>query len=201
MKLFITLFLTTLIAAAATTAADPSTLPTTTQATTAPVVRSYEEALHGMSHDYLVLTNRSIFMKGMQTVDPFFKPAPPPPPPPGLFTEQESTMEFNGATRADQNRAAFFENTATHEYLIRPAGESIAHGKILAITLDSIDYELNGRTSTIMLGQTLDGSDGPIMAGAPSLSMAATQPVGTFTGPQAAMLEQLRQKRLKELGQ
>jgi len=200
MKLLTALFLTALIAAVAA-AADSSTLPTTTQAaTTAPVVNPYE-ALHGMSHDYLALTNRSIFKKGMQTVDPFAPLTPPPPPRPDIYTVQESALEFNGATRADENRAAFFENTSTHEVLTRHVGDSVARGKILAITLDSIDYQVNGQTSTILLGQTLDGQDGPSMASAPSISMSSTQPSGTFTGPQAAMLEQLRQKRLKELGQ
>ena len=205
MKLLTPLFLTALIAAVAAAADSPSlsttTLPTTTQAaTTAPMVNPYE-ALHGMSRDYLVLTNRSIFKKGMQTVDPFAPTTPPSPPPPSIYTVQESALEFNGATRADENRAAFFENTSTHEVLTRHAGDFIARGKIVAITLDSIDYQVNGRTTTILLGQTLDGEDGPSMASAPSISMSSTQPAGVFTGPQAAMLEQLRQKRLKELGQ
>jgi hypothetical protein len=198
MKPLTVLLLTALIAAVAA-AADPSTLPTTTQATVTPP--NPYEALHGMSPDYLVLTNRSIFKKGMQTVDPFAPTTPPVPQPPSVYTVQESSLEFNGATRADENRAAFFENTSTHEVLTRHAGDFVADGKILAITLDSIDYQVNGRTTTIMLGQTLDGEDGPSMASAPSISLSSTQPSGTFTGPQAAMLEQLRQKRLKELGQ
>ncbi len=201
MKSFIFTFITALIAATALGAAAASTtLPTTTQAsTTAPTTNPYE-ALRGMTPDYLVLTNRSIFMKGAQIVDPFRQDAQPTPPEPVHYVA-ESSLEFNGATRADDNRAAFFENTSTHEVMMKHVGDSIARGKILSITLDTLQYQADGRITNVAIGQTLDGSLGPSMSSAPSISMNTTQPVGNFTGPHADMLEQLRQKRLKELGQ
>jgi hypothetical protein len=201
MKFFIYTFLITMTALAAIAAAASTTLPTTMHTvSTAPTTNPYE-ALRGMTSNYLVLTQRSIFKKGAQDVDPFADTSAPVTPPPIIHTVAESSLEFNGATRADNNRAAFFENTSTHEVLMRHAGDALARGKILNITLDSIDYLADGRTSTIMIGQTLDGSAGPGLASAPSLSLSSTQPTANFTGPNADVLERLRQKRLKELGQ
>jgi hypothetical protein len=202
MKKSTTLILTSLLAAASFGATSSTTLPTTTQAyaaTPAPTTNPYL-ALRGMSADYLVLTHRSIFKKGSQTTDPFAPTTPVLPPAP-IRTVAESSLEFNGAMHADASWTAFFENTSSHDVFVKHEGDIIARGKITAITLDSIDYETNGRQNTIALGHTLDGSEGPGLASAPSLSLSSTQPSANFTGPNAEVLERLRQKRLKELGQ
>lgn len=204
MKKSTTTILTALLAAASFGATSSTTLPTTTQAsatTPAPTTNPYL-ALRGMSADYLVLTNRSIFKKGSQSTDPFAPTTPVLPPPPIQRTVAESSLEFNGAMHADASWTAFFENTSSHDVLIRHTGEDIARGKITSITLDSINYLAAGRQTTVLLGQTLDGSEGPGLSSAPSLSLSSTQPSNTpFSGPNADVLERLRQKRLKELGQ
>jgi hypothetical protein len=202
MKKSTALILTTLLAAASFGATASTTLPTTTQASAAPAPTTNPYlALRGMSADYIVLTNRSIFKKGSQMTDPFAPTTPLPPPRPQPYTPAESSLEFNGAMHADASWTAFFENTSNHDVFVKHEGDNIARGKITAITLDSIDYETNGRQNTIALGHTLDGSEGPGLASAPSLSLSSTQPSANFSGPNADVLERLRQKRLKELGQ
>ena len=205
MKKLTTTVLTALLAAACFGATGSTTLPTTTQASITPAVPTTNPylALRGMSADYLVLTNRSIFKKGSQITDPFAPTTPLPPTKPPTYTVAESSLEFNGRDarrrKLDRLFRKYFPATMSSS---RHTGEDIARGKIVGITLDSVNYTAGGKQSTVLLGQTLDGSEGPGLSSAPSLSISSTQPSNTpFTGPNADVLERLRQKRLKELGQ
>src|ERR1700744_2447974 len=101
--------LTALLAAASFGATGSTTLPTTTQAsaTTPPPTTNPYLALRGMSADYLVLTNRSIFKKVSKITNPFEQPTQTAPVKPPVYTVAESSLEFNGAMHADASWTAF----------------------------------------------------------------------------------------------
>jgi hypothetical protein len=110
----------------------------------------------------------------------------------------ENVMVFNGASNANGQLVAFIENTSLNSIARFQVGDSVATGKIIAITLDQLDYSVNGRVTHVMLGQNLSGIDTQVLT---------TQPVtggpGATSGPAGgsdSVLERLRLRRLKELG-
>ena len=151
MKKSTTLILTALLAAASFGATTSTTLPTTTQASAAapaPTTNPYL-ALRGMSADYIVLTNASIFKKGSQMTDPFAPATPPLPPPRPQPYPSLRALSNSMAMHADASWTTFSKILPTTMFSSKHEGDNIARGKITAITLDSIDYETNGRQNTI----------------------------------------------------
>jgi hypothetical protein len=212
---------------AATTA--PSTGPTTSSSptTTAAVDRlqAFRDrfqrpqqpprtvgAAKPLPRDFNLLVSRSVFVHGPQRI--FEGPEVPPTTQPGNSSFQpsrpERTLLFNGSTRTEGEWVAFIEDTVASRVLKLKVGEPIARGKVTAITLSSLNYDANGKSTLVAIGQNLDGesaapsSTQPSLAGAPSTGPGGSQggPGASpgLSGPANDMLERLRQKRLKELG-
>jgi hypothetical protein len=209
-----TLALTLALAAAATgqtmPVEAPSTQPTTfpaTQPTTLPATMPAKPVVSRITGteipappaEYGVLTNRTVFMKTR---------IPPPPPVPSTqpvntapVARPEATMVFNGVTNVDGVGYALFEDTAAGKVLGFRVGDAIASGKITAITLDGLEYESNGVTRRILLGQTLEGGEAPDLASRATVSGGLTTQPSTGNGAEDPILKMLRERRRRELGQ
>jgi hypothetical protein len=136
--------------------------------------------------EFYLLTERSIFIKGRQTVYSGSDDG-------GGHSgaaKTEDTQIFNGATNTDFEMKAYIEDTTSGTINEFKVGDSIAKGKIVDITLDSLEYESGGKKTKVLIGQNLSGVD---MVGSETVSSA---PVG----PQSDIIERMRRRRLEELG-
>ena len=172
-----------------------------------------------ITKEFYPVLSRSIFIKGRQEVferDTSIRYRPPEPATQVASTEPttapapwtpESTLVFNGASDADGQLVAFIENSALNTIGRFHLGEAVAQGKVAAITLDSLDYQAGTRVTHVMLGQNLQGIDMQVLTTQPVSS--TTTPTGSATtqdssgsgGAPDSVLERLRLRRLKELGQ
>jgi hypothetical protein len=131
-----------------------------------------------VSADYEVVMNRSIFLKGTQTTtdgDRGLSQAS------GSASAPERSLVFNGVTRGD-NAMAMVENIETHEVLKLRVGDPISRGKVVAITLSNLDYEVDGVVTRVGFGETLSGGaptadNSPAETGAPGTTQPSNLPV------------------------
>lgn len=146
-----------------------------------------------ISKDFAALLTRSVFLKGKQAVveaTPSTGPALP-------VTEAvhpQRNLVFNGVTESDA-AVALLEDATTHRISKLHMGESIAGGKILAIALDSIQYESGGKVLHIQIGQNLEGGTTTPTSGP---AVFATEGASTGAGG-GSVLEQMRRRRQQEL--
>ena len=131
----------------------------------------------------------------------------------------EQDIVLRGVSQQGDRWVAFFENLQSGITTRVEKGEDVARGRVTDITLDKIEYELNGQAVPVAVGQTLDGGtpEAPVDYGAfqEFISSEPTIPEGeTGTGPssgtaaeeggeptedEAAILEQLMRQREEEL--
>ena len=195
--------------AATQPATSPSTLPATSpSATTAPSVPRNGAAASssnpkGLPPAYGIFTTRSLFMKGHVPPPGSNNTAPPQPAPPSNSSSRTlQNIVFDGATNADGEIVAMFEDTVAGKIIQAKAGDAVAGGKITAVSLDSVTYESAGRTTRVMIGQTLDASETPLLTSRGTITDTGSGPTtAPVVGNVNDMLEQLRAKRRKELGQ
>jgi hypothetical protein len=144
-----------------------------------------------MPQDFEILNYRNIFYKGhLPSPDNANRPAAAVIAPHTL----ETVLMFNGVTITDGKPTAFLENTDQGTVMQVHVGDAVAQGKIVAIALDSLEYQLNGQAQLthVLIGQNLAGSNS-------WGTVAASQPSSTGSASADAMLEKLRQKRQAEL--
>jgi hypothetical protein len=108
-----------------------------------------------LPRDFNLLVSRSVFVHGPQRI--FEGPEVPPTTQPGNTSFQpsrpERTLLFNGSTRTEGEWVAFIEDTVASRVLKLKVGEPIARGKITAITLSSLNYDANGKSTLVAIGQ------------------------------------------------
>jgi len=149
--------------------------------------------------DYEVVVERNIFSRSRGrpreragTQDPQAPPRP------------ERYIVLRGVVQQGEELIAFLEDGRTGVTSRARIGDAIASGRLSGITLDSVQYESDGQTATIEIGKNLVG--GGSAAASPfdlfEAPGAATSEEGaTAGGNEAAILERLRQKRERELGE
>jgi hypothetical protein len=111
----------------------------------------------------------------------------------------ENVMVFNGASNANGQMVAFIENTSLNSIARFQVGDSVATGKITAITLDQLDYSVNGRVTHVLIGQNLFGVDTQVLTTQAVVGNSGAATSGPAGGADS-VLERLRLRRLKELG-
>jgi hypothetical protein len=167
--------------------------------------------------DYALLLHRSIFIKGNQNsvVDPGANGGRGPttaPIGPTDTARPERNLIFNGVTESDAE-VALVEDVGAHKVNKLHVGDTIASGKITRITFDSLDYEANGKVTTVQIGENFEGSSAFPTSG-PSVYTAASPSGGTTSGSSAgggsaagaapavnpSVLERMRQRRMQETG-
>ena len=125
----------------------------------------------------------------------------------------ERDIVLRGVSQQGDRWVAFFENLQSGVTSRAQKGDEIARGKVQAISLDQVEYELNGQVVQVAVGQTLDGGtpEAPVdysafqeyMSSAPGGSSAEpstdTEEGGEPSADEAAILEKLKRQREKEL--
>jgi hypothetical protein len=170
---------------------------------------------------YGAMLNRSIFIKGRQIVydnhpdpDRVRSPFPSSGATPPSYVGVENVLVFNGASNANGQLVAFIENTGMNQIARYHVGDPVgqgAQGKVAAITLDSMDYQIGARVTHVNLGQNLNGQDvliqttQPVAEGsAPGAASTSTTQGATPSGGPGSLdevMRRLRERRMKELGQ
>jgi hypothetical protein len=153
-------------------------------------------AIKPLASDYVVLKHRSIFIHGEQTHDT--DDARPATDSSTSVARPQAVLIFNGVARVNDQLAAFFEDTDSHEVVIRHQGDALAQGRVTNITLDSIDYDAGGHVTHVALGQSLDGGNGTSLADQPTGSFSGNS--GSSSGSGDSVLDRLRRRRQQQLG-
>jgi hypothetical protein len=97
-----------------------------------------------MAEDFVPLTQHSIFFKGI-----FNPPAAPP---------RATVLVLHGCASTDGRLTALLEDTETNRRMLVHEGDAIAGGRIMAITLDYLEYQSqSGRRHHVSVGQNLTG--------------------------------------------
>ncbi len=152
---------------------------------------------HAMDENYAVLTRRSIFIKGIQSVRIFTtSPTTDRATSTAPTVDPDASLVFNGVTRTDESIVAFIEDTTTSTVRVVHVGDAVGHGTISAITIDSLQYESRGRTTTVRIGQSLLAMDRTATATQPT---ASTDAAPTAPAAISDVEARLRRRRLEEL--
>ena len=173
-------------------------------AATTPVQPSFDR--------YQVLLSNNIFVRDRQRWDRD-RTGPSGPP----LTPEEATA-LRGVVRQGEGEKAtyfvFLEDVRTQQTTKMHVGDPVCSGKLVNPTLDSVDYLKNGVAKRILVGQNLTGKEAalpqPAQPAEDNGNASTLQPVARGAGASPAskssplspeqILEQMRLKRLKELG-
>lgn len=154
---------------------------------------------------YKVLAERNIFLRDRSPRAHSTRAAAAPVYP--VYPDEHYTV-LTGIVRQAEVYVAFLEDTRTGVTSRARADGPVAQGRIVRITLNYVEYEKNGRTVKVDVGESLEGaSPAQRSAPAPSVTIGATSdssagtppPGGTGAEDERAILERLRQRRQKEL--
>jgi hypothetical protein len=153
--------------------------------------------------DYRLILSRNIFSRtrtapGREGRGGFVRPT---------RTTAESFLVLRGVGMQDELRIAFVEDTRSGQSYRVAAGKSLGGGVIRSVSLDGVEYVLNGASRTVNIGETLTGvpagsvasSSQPATAGA-GLAAATSQAAPPASGPSSVndLIERMRQRRLQE---
>ncbi len=128
---------------------------------------------------------------------------PPPAPDPESYYLLKGIVQENGAF------IGFLEDTRSGEILRVHEGDKAARGVIKALSLDSIEYQLEDRTMTVTMGHDLQGGQGAVtmsqlsewlQTSSPAPQQGTTQP-SSPSGDDADVLRQLMERRKQQIGQ
>lgn len=157
---------------------------------------------------YQVISSQNIFVKDRRP-RPTFTPSNngfiPRPAPYSVVLTGIGLLE--GDDPQESQTVAFFEDSRTGGTTRATIGQALDGGKIVAISLDSVEYEKNGTRRRITVGRDLAGAVNVVSASGSMTrpaDTASTQPTtGPSTGDPAvdAIMERLRQKRALEMRQ
>jgi hypothetical protein len=141
---------------------------------------------------YQILIKRNVFSKsrGREREEARIAAQKPPPPKP------EAETVLIGVAEKDGQLVAFLENTKTGAVQKVRKDDPVARGKVVAITLNSIEYECEGKTLVVGTGSNLEGG-APVKGGEPGKTAASAAAPGS--GDAGSVLERLRRKRLEEM--
>jgi len=133
-----------------------------------------DPAMRPMTETYRIVLSRSIFSKDHRpAVAKVLSVATTRPDVASSASGPEASFVLNGVAIEDDVVTAFFEQTADHQIVRTRTGESIARGVINAITLDGVDYVVDGKSSHVSIGQSLDGGTAVIVSSPSSAAPSA----------------------------
>ena len=163
-----------------------------------------------MDPSFTVLLERSMFSKDGRSRTAAPPPSTAPAAPPVRVLSPEQSNVFRGVLCPDEEYVAFIQNVQTDQVSVLKAGDEIAGGRIVAITLDTLNYASGGKVLEIRLGQNLAGETAA--AGTTASTSTTAAATGTSTGATASTpsspsdpalqsaAERMRQRRLQEGG-
>jgi hypothetical protein len=153
--------------------------------------------------EYRVVVAKNIFVRNRSSrreEGPVRQPAPPPP--------AERYIVVRGAVQQGKESLAFLEDVRTGTTSVLRAGDAVASGHLTTITLDYVEYESDGVTRTVKIGQNLEADVPSPMSLSASSEAVGSSPVplsgmaeGEPTSEAAAtIMERLRQRRQEQVG-
>ncbi|MGD0768863.1 MAG: hypothetical protein ABSB42_11820 [Tepidisphaeraceae bacterium] len=159
--------------------------------------RRNEPAQPNLPTIYEEVGARNIFVKGNQRPPRQEAPGLPGPLPPS-----PTQLVLTGVAVADNGKLAFLEDQQESTITRVKVGDAIAAGKIVNITLDSLEYQdAGGKIVRVFVGYNLAGGDVWGVANAGATTQASTQPQRTGPrGPNESMEDYLRRRRAAESG-
>lgn len=169
---------------------------------------------------YRLLADRNIFVRDRRVPRPVYHGPSEPAPTPHAGRH----MVLTGTARQRDEFIAFFEDSRTGRTLWAQIGDSLLDGRIEAITLNGVEYESDGTTTTVKIGYSLSGEPAPpppaltrevstppsqpepdeTQATAPAPGPEEGKPEASSPTPASALteiLERMRQRREQELKQ
>jgi hypothetical protein len=143
---------------------------------------------------------RNIFVKGDQST-PEPQELPPQPPQQFVNTPAATQLLLTGVAITDYGKIALLENQQEFTVIRVKIGDPIADGKVVDITLDSLEYQNRaGRIIRVEIGYNLAGGEVWGAAGSASSPGSSTQPAsGAPRQPGESMEDYLRRRRASEL--
>jgi len=159
-------------------------------------------------NDYRIVVQRNMFSRQRgpritrQRTQRTIPVAPPVPDP-------ESYVVLKGIVQEDGEFIAFLEDSQSGQILRVRQGDSVVRGKIKSLSLDSIEYEFEDKTTIVTMGLNLQGGrDGTTFTGMYELSQTytSTSEEGTSESSappsedEAAILRQLMERRQQQVG-
>jgi len=153
---------------------------------------------------YKLVVERNIFLRDRsrpvrRTIETVRRAAP---------TPERSTV-LTGTLRRGEEWIAFVEDLRTGVTSSVRTGEPLLQGHLSAVALDYIEYELDGQTVQVKVGDSLAGGSPGVSDMADSVGSDDAAPTGadaeraspiSGSGSAADVLEQMRQRRRRELG-
>lgn len=198
MKTWLTIIV--LVMSAAAIAQTTTTRPSATPATPRPrgemtrPIQRRSSATRGLPTIYEEVAMRNIFLRGNQ------RPAQNPPPQTNYYSGVPTPTDLllTGVSLTESGRVAFLENQPANEVTVVKIGDKISSGKVVNITLDSLDYrDSGGRTIRVGVGFNLAGGD---VWGVSASTRPSVQAGGTVQRlPGESMLDYLRRRRASEM--
>ncbi len=122
----------------------------------------------------------------------------------------ESYFLLKGIVMEADKFIAFLEDSRSNNVLRLREGDSVARGVVKNFTLDSIEYQREGRTTSVPLGRDLEGGQGAVTINRLLELSAASSSTGgqkgasaepAPSGDEAEILKKLMEQRKQQLGQ
>ncbi|MFH1716306.1 MAG: hypothetical protein ABIF19_03065 [Planctomycetota bacterium] len=121
----------------------------------------------------------------------------------------ESYYVLKGIAQENGEFVAFLEDTQRGRILRVRKGDSVARGVVKALTLDTIEYQFEDRTTTVAMGYDLEGGQGVVTLTqmyelSQTYSTTPQQPATQPASPsedEAEILKQLMERRQQQVGQ
>lgn len=174
-------------------------LPEATSDQLKPVIRADDAVVPSPKvqlDDYLMVSGKNMFLRDRRVAQ---APRPPQTRPAQVETRssdsQEDHLVLRGIVRHNKQWLIFLEDTQTGIPVRVAVGEMLANGIVAGADLDSIEYESNGASRTVSIGQTLAGSTSPAAGNSESSSNGAVSPADTNSILQR-MLQRRREQEL-----
>jgi hypothetical protein len=157
-----------------------------------------------MQDQFKVLLERSIFARS-GVAAPSGRPSTTSTAPAAPPLSPEQAVVFVGVLVQDNEYVAFAENQQTRQLMVLRAGDDVARGKVVGMTLDTLAYGSAGAIKVVHLGQNLAGELAPTSSFATDSTSttgpsAGTPPAG-MSPDQAAVLERLRARARQQRGE
>ena len=168
-----------------------------------------------LTRSYYLMLERSIFLKGRQSI--YLNPdqirsrlgqsvgsttLPTQPTEPLNPYATEANLVFNGVSDVNGEWVAFIENTGLNTIAQYHPGDQVAQGKIVNMTLGTIDYAVGPRITHVFIGQNLLGQDVQVITTQPVIATtnpSGEAPANSTPGNLDSVLERMRKRRQQEL--
>lgn len=129
---------------------------------------------------------------------------------PVVTRNPESYLLLKGIVQEGGVFIAFIEDTRSNGVLRFREGDNVARGLVKNFTLDSIEYQLEDQTTSVVVGRDLEGGQGTLpmdrllelsATSSPTSDPNAATEEPTPSGDEAEILRQLMEQRRQQLGQ